>query len=254
MRRNLAAAVAARILRKQIPPRRLFLVCGLVTAAILTSCGGGEIGPPPPRQLISVVVQPNSTTAIRGDTVPFSATGTFNQAPLTQTNLPAQWVSSDANVASIDANTGAATCVSVGGPVTISASAPGKHGMLNGSATLTCQIPPNPVATLDQTILLLKCYQFPEPGANLCVCTSKQATLQNTGGAPLNIRRITPPSTPFSEQNDCPSSLQTGQSCTISVGFSPKTLGYFGSRVSVGDDALDSPQHLNVIGDASCHN
>jgi hypothetical protein len=110
----------------------LFLVCGILEmAAAMTSCGGGTIGPPPPRQLVSVAVQPSSTTATQGVTVQFSATGTFNQAPLTQTNLPVQWTSSDTNIATIDPSIGNATCVSVGGPVTINASAQGKGEMLD---------------------------------------------------------------------------------------------------------------------------
>jgi hypothetical protein len=252
MTTDLTAAIAEIASLKGISPQRLLLIWGLaVTTAVLTSCGGGTIGPPPPRQLISVTVQPNSTTAIRGDSVPFSATGTFNRAPLTQDNLPAQWNSSDANIATIDANTGAATCVAVGGPVTISASAAGKDRTVNGSASLHCDIPPYPVATVDQGVPLLDCYILPRHG---CVCTSKQATLTNTGGGPLNISSITPPLAPFSEQNDCPSSLQSGQSCTITVGFAPKSFGYFGSDVSITDDAVDSPQRVHLVGQATtCH-
>jgi Bacterial Ig-like domain (group 2) len=236
--------------------RTLLLVAGLaVFTALLTNCGGGTAGPSPPRQLVSVIVQPNSTTAIRGDTVPFSATGTFNQAPLTQANLPAQWTSSDAKIATIDPNTGAATCVAVGGPITISASAAGKGGVVNGSASLHCDIPPYPVATINEGAPLVDCYILPDHDlSNLCVCTAKKATLTNTGGAPLNIGSITPPSVPFSEQHDCPWSLQTGQSCTITIGFSPRSFGYFVGHVSIADDALDSPQRVQLFGEAtSCH-
>ncbi len=220
--------------------RTLLLVGGLaMLTTLLTSCGGGTIGPPPPRQLVSLSVQPISATANQGNTVPFSATGTFNQAPLAQNDLPAQWVSSDKNIATVDANTGAATCASVGGPVSITASAAGKGTTVSGSAALTCQILPNPVAVLSPTTLHLLCQLIGQPVG--CVCGSGKATLTNTGGAPLNISSISQPSSPFSEFNDCPSNLQTGQSCTITVAFNPKTnsSGFgFIDHVSIQDDAL----------------
>lgn len=110
---------------------------------VLASCGGGggaTIGGGT-RQLIGVSVQPGSGQAVAPNgTVTFSATGTFDQAPTTQSSLPVQWASSDSNVASIDPNTGIATCLAVGGPITVTASAAGKGGMIHGSGTLTCQL------------------------------------------------------------------------------------------------------------------
>jgi hypothetical protein len=111
---------------------------------ILAGCGGGgaTIGVGT-RQLIGVSVQPASGQAVAPNgTATFSATGTFDQAPTIQTSLPVQWASSDPNVASIDPNTGIATCLAVGGPITVTASAAGKGGMIHGSGTLTCQISP----------------------------------------------------------------------------------------------------------------
>lgn len=107
---------------------------------VLASCGGGAtIGGT--RQLVGVSVQPGSGQAVAPNgTVTFSATGTFDQAPTTQTGLQAQWVSSDPTVASIDANTGIATCLVAGGPLSVTASAASKGGMIHGSGTLTCQL------------------------------------------------------------------------------------------------------------------
>jgi hypothetical protein len=111
-----------------------------VNAAItllLASCGGGSMGQP--RQLIAVAVRPTPAEAVQNGSVTFGATGTFDQAPTTQTNLPVQWASSDSNVVTIDPNAGIATCVVVGGPINITASAAGKGGMVDGSGTLTCR-------------------------------------------------------------------------------------------------------------------
>lgn len=110
---------------------------------VLASCGGGATIGVGTRQLIGVSVQPGSGQAIAPNgTVTFSATGSFNQAPTTQSSLPVQWASSDSKVATIDPNTGIATCLVVGGPITVTASAAGKGGMIHGSGTLTCQLSP----------------------------------------------------------------------------------------------------------------
>jgi hypothetical protein len=109
---------------------------------LLAGCGsGGQATIGAQRQLVSIAVQPSDADAfLPSGTVPFGASGTFDQAPTTQTNLPAHWASSDSTVATIDANNGLATCVTSGGPITITASAPGRGGMLVGSATLTCMV------------------------------------------------------------------------------------------------------------------
>ena len=113
------------------------LMCFAVIS--LAGCGGGaSMGQP--RQLIALAVQPSPATAVQGGTVTYGATGTFDQAPLTQSNLPAQWASSDSNVVTIDSTTGIATCVTVGGPTNVTASAAGKGGTVVGSGTLTCRV------------------------------------------------------------------------------------------------------------------
>ena len=117
--------------------RRLGITASI--AMILASCGGGaSIGQP--RRLIALAVQPSPASAVQGGTVTFRASGTFDQAPTTQSNLPVQWASSDSSVVTIDPGTGIATCVVVGGPIDITASAAGKGGMVAGSGTLTCRV------------------------------------------------------------------------------------------------------------------
>ena len=122
---------------------------------LLTSCGGGEVtigvGP---RQLIRVSVQPGSGQgAVPNGTVAFTATGIFDQTPTTQSSLPVQWASSDSNVATIDPNSGIATCLVVGGPITVAASAAGKGGTIHGSGTLTCL--PSPPLSMQRAWIFL---------------------------------------------------------------------------------------------------
>lgn len=120
---------------------RIFLVagshniCSLLLLGILavswTGCGGTAI---PARTLLKIDVQPGTAEATPTGSLPFTATGTFDQAPMTQDSLNAQWSSSDTAVATVDPNTGLATCVSIGGPVVITASS----GTKQGTAQLTC--------------------------------------------------------------------------------------------------------------------
>jgi Bacterial Ig-like domain (group 2) len=266
MKPNLAAGNAARASRKGMSPQIIFLVFRLVAITVLTSCGGGTVGPTPPRQLISLTIQPNSSTATQGNTVPFSATGTFNQAPTTQTNLPVQWTSSDTNIATVDANTGTATCVSVGGPVNISASAAGKGGMVSGSATLACEVSPDPIATLTPSSLYFLCgNQINSQGQKVCSCkpspAGNTATLTNTGGSDLDISQMISGGPldfltghVISETDTCAgTTVIPGQSCKITVGVQWRGTGYLSGGVAIYDNALDSPQTLAITGVSVCN-
>jgi hypothetical protein len=220
------------------------LVCLVVLEA---SCGGGSMGP---RQLIALAVQPSSTIAIQGDIVSFSATGTFDQMPTTQQNMPAQWTSSDESIATIDPNTGKTSCVAIGGPVTITASASGRGGTVHGSAALTCAISPNPVATLSNTTLKFECSNL---GGYGCQCGVENPTLTNTGGATLAIDSISITGWDFSQTNDCGSGLEPAQQCHISIKFHPIYLGNYSGVFRVTDNAADSPQGIALEGIANCH-
>lgn len=119
-------------------------ILGSIALAVASCGGGGQ-----PRQLIALAVQPSDAGAfLPSGAVPFSATGTFDQAPITQTNLTAQWASKDPSVVTIDPSTGLATCVAAGGPITVTASAAGKGGKVDGYGTLECQVRPRNQAGL----------------------------------------------------------------------------------------------------------
>jgi len=232
--------------RKEVPFYGLGL---LVLLGVLASCGGGSIGP---RQLIGISVQPGNGQAIAPDgTVPFSATGTFDQAPTTQANLPVQWTSSDSTVATIDPNTGIATCLVVGGPVTVTGSAAGKGGTVHGSGTLACQLSPDPVVKFDPPNLYFEC-QVGQSG--VCGCTQSATTLTNVGGATLAIDSISTGTGVliFRHTDTCGTSVDAGQSCSISVTFHPSVLGTFSGELEVTDNAADSPQGVGLSGKADC--
>lgn len=72
-------------------------------------------------------------------------------------------------------------------------------------------------------------------------------TLTNNQTVAMNISGITV-AAPFSQTNTCGTSLGAGQSCTVSVSFSPTAVQYYAANVTVTDDAPNSPQVLAVNG------
>jgi hypothetical protein len=224
---------------KRIWTRAVSIITGLgISLAVMASCGGGANFPP--RQLIALVVSPTGAGANQGDTVPFSATGTFDQAPTTQTNVPAQWSSSDTSTANIDPNTGAATCVGTGGPVTITASAAGMRGTLQGTGELTCAAPGSGPVKLVPNSVFFGCF-LDQIGK--CDCrTGAATTLTNSLSTSLTINSITVSGPAFSESNNCGTSVGPGQSCRINVSWSPKTMPDTGGPLTISDSDSTSPQ------------
>jgi Bacterial Ig-like domain (group 2) len=220
----------------------------LALGTLLASCGGGAgMGL---RQLVAITVQPGNGQAIEpGGTVSFTATGTFDQAPITQTDLHAEWASSDSSVVTIDPNTGIATCLAVGGPISVTASAAGKGGTVLGSGTLACQVSPDPLVNLDPPVMGFTC----SLQGVVCSCTPPQtATLTNVGGATLAIDSIVTVNSFFSQSNTCSASVDAGQSCAITVTFHPNGIAGFLGEVKITDNAANSPQALDLGGSANC--
>jgi hypothetical protein len=75
----------------------------------------------------------------------------------------------------------------------------------------------------------------------------QQVTLSNSGAGVLKISHISV-AIPFSQTNNCPSSLGPGANCTISVKFRPGNKGVFQGAVSVTDNAPGSPQKVGLKG------
>jgi hypothetical protein len=110
--------------------------CGLLLAAgiVVTGCGDSKTT----RHLTSLSVTPDDVEAVAPTgTAQFSVTGTFDQAPVTDTGVAVQWTTSDSSVATVTAS-GVATCLAAGGPITVTATGQGATGTVSASATLTC--------------------------------------------------------------------------------------------------------------------
>jgi len=73
------------------------------------------------------------------------------------------------------------------------------------------------------------------------------ATLTNTGSEDATVSSIST-AVPFSQTNNCPSTLPVGQSCQIQVAFQPTKIGLANGTLSVTDSAPDSPQTVALSG------
>ena len=230
--------------------RTAFAISGLgISVLMMANCGSSGMTP---HQLVAIVVSPTGAGANQGDTVPFSATGTFAQAPTTQTDIPAQWTSSDTTTATVNPSTGAATCVGIGGPITITASAAGMAGTLQSSGQLTCaaagtgpvKLVPNFLAFSCETVFI----------TNHCFCSFPESTTLTNGlSTSLTISSITASGPDYSQSNDCGTSLGPGQSCKIGVSWSPKSMtGIVGGSVTISDSDSTSPQRVALEGLARC--
>lgn len=80
---------------------------------------------------------------------------------------------------------------------------------------------------------------------------SKTVTLSNPGATPLKITGFTiggADPKDFTETNDCPKSIATGENCTINVSFSPTASGARSGSLTIKDKALSTPQTIALSG------
>jgi hypothetical protein len=76
-------------------------------------------------------------------------------------------------------------------------------------------------------------------------------TLTDNGGGTLNISSITITGTnpaDFAQTNNCPPSLPTTGTCTITVTFKPTATGSRTAAVTITDNASSSPQKASLSG------
>jgi hypothetical protein len=113
------------------------------------------------------------------------------------------------------------------------------------SSTYNGAAVPSPNVTLSPTTLTF---------TNQTVGTTsaaKPVTLTNTGTATLTISSITftdeDPSD-FAQTNNCPASLVANASCTINVTFTPIAAGTRNAKLTLTDNAANSPQSVSLSG------
>ncbi len=70
----------------------------------------------------------------------------------------------------------------------------------------------------------------------------------NNGNSAITITSIDTGSTVFTQTNDCGSTLEPTAYCTISVTFSPTSLGEINGEVTITDSASGSPHNIDLMG------
>ena len=79
--------------------------------------------------------------------------------------------------------------------------------------------------------------------------TVETITITNTGDEPMTITNIAiTGGTDFQESSNCPPSLAPGESCTISVTFTPTTAGDTTAQLDIYTDTSSLPQTVNLTG------
>ncbi len=91
-----------------------------------------------------------------------------------------------------------------------------------------------------------KLIAFPNQGVNTSSAASS-VTVLNNQAASLTISSIQV-SAPYSQTNNCGTSLAPNAQCTISVTFAPTAKGYFPSSLVLTDSAANSPQSVSLTG------
>jgi hypothetical protein len=130
---------------------------------------------------------------------------------------------------------------------------PKTTGTRNAAVSITDNAPNSPQSIRLSGIGVLPAVTFSPTSltfANQVVFTTspaQQVTLTNSGAGVLKISHIRV-AIPFSQTNNCPSSLGPGANCTISVKFRPGNKGVFQGAVSVTDNAPGSPQKVGLKG------
>jgi hypothetical protein len=130
---------------------------------------------------------------------------------------------------------------------------PTATGTRNAAVTITDNAPNSPqslpltgVGVLPAVTFSPTSLTFP---TQLIYTTSQPEPVQltNSGLGILLITKISATG-PFSETNNCPSSLNPNAYCTINVKFHPKTKGALNGSLNVKDNAPDSPQKVPLTG------
>jgi len=81
--------------------------------------------------------------------------------------------------------------------------------------------------------------------------SAQTVTLSNTGNTALKISTITLSgidANSFSESNNCPTNLASGNSCTLTAHFTPVIAGSFTAAVTITDNASPSAQTILLSG------
>jgi len=224
---------------------------------------------------VSVLLQPGLVSGVNAVLSPTSltfATQLVGTTSPVQSVLLSNYGTTTLSIAGIAATNNFSetdTCgssLAAGASCTISVTfTPSVQGNLSGTLSITDDAAGSPqtvsfsgtgtVVELAPTHLSFGCYSFRNiiTGTYACICSRAQTvTLTNAGATTLIINGITITG-PFSQANNCGTSVGAGQSCTITVDWShSEGVGV----LSVSDNGGGSPQSVSLSGvvqrDSAC--
>jgi len=135
--------------------------------------------------------------------------------------------------------------------VTFSPTVKGKESAalnVNRQGLAPFSMPVSGIGTIQPPMVTLLPSSLKFPAQRVGTTSAPQpATLTNTGEDPVTISQIAA-TTPFSQTNNCPSTLPVGGSCQIQVTFTPTSRGVATGTLSVTDNAVGSPQTVDLTG------
>jgi len=117
----------------------------------------------------------------------------------------------------------------------------GNNGNNTHAATFLLVVPLTYVRIVPATL------SFPQTQVNM-PSNPLAAIMTNYGTTPLTISSIFPSAPQFTESDNCNGYLAPGNSCTLSIVYTPNVPAYQTGTIIVSDSDPDSPQIINVNG------
>ena len=189
---------------------------------------------PFPNQPINSTSTASAVTLTNNQATAISITGIATSAPFAQTN-----------------NCG--TSLGAGASCTVNVTfAPTAVKYYSSSLTITDNTATSPhvVSVTGNGYLPVKfsplVISFPQQATGT-TSSGYSVTLTNAQPGPLNISSIQT-AAPFTQTNNCGTSLPGGQSCTVVVKFGPTNVQYYSGNLTITDDATNSPQVIGLGG------
>ena len=132
--------------------------------------------------------------------------------------------------------------------------APNALGTVNGAITVATGAPGGEVVSLSGTGIAPVVFSPPSLNFGLLpvgtTSTAKTVTLTNNQSASLTISGISTTGD-YSQVNNCPSSLNAGAACTISVNFHPTVATNVPGALTLSSSALPGTQPVKLLGSGS---
>jgi hypothetical protein len=216
-------------------------VC-LISAAMLSRCGGGS-SQPSPRLTIAPAALPNGTSE-----TPYSQTlqATGGVAPFTWT------VSAGALPHNVALSSSATNVVTISGTPDTAAQGLTFTVRVTDSASQSATQSYTVSILLDPDTLTLSPASLSfAPQLTGSVSGAQTETVTNSGTSAVAIASVALSgnnASDFSQNNSCGSSLAAGADCTINVTFTPSHLGPRSAAITITDSTAGSPHSVSLGG------